>query len=172
MSTVGQVNKGGINPALGLTASTVYHSGDAAPPTATTGTDKTPVVTETYISRVFIPVNCTLTGISVLNGSAVAGNMTVALADSNGVVIAASASTAASGTAAYQQVPFAATIAVKGPAEYFILVQNNNTSNRFRAHALGNFKAGKLTGQTYGTLPNFTPPTGFTADLGPIADVY
>ena len=37
---------------------------------------------------------------------------------------------------------------------------------------VGNFKAGKLTAQTYGTLPAFTPPTSFTASLGPIASTY
>lgn len=172
MATSGQVNKGGIAPALGLLAPTVFATGGAAATSATMGTDTTPVVTETYVARVFVPLNTTLTGISVLNGSAVAGNVTVALADSSGTVVAASATTAASGTAAFQKVPFAAAYAAKGPGEYFVLLQCNNTSNRFRSHAVGNFKAGKLTAQTYGTLPAFTPPTAFTADLGPVADVY
>lgn len=172
MATTGQVNKGGIAPALGLSAPTVWHTGEMAPPTATTGTDTTPVVTETYVARVFIPLNATLTGIAILNGSLVAGNVTVALADSSGNVVASSASTAASGAAAYQKVPFSAAYTAKGPGEYFILLQSNNTGYRFRSHAVGVFKAGKLTAQTYGTLPAFTPPTAFTADLGPIADTY
>lgn len=167
-----RVTQFGIDPALGLSAPSVYHTGDLAVSAAATGTDTTPVVTETYVARVFIPVNSTITGIAVLNGSAVAGNITVALADSNGSVLANSASTAASGTAAYQQVAFTAPIKVKGPGEYFVLLQCNNTGYRFRSHAVGNFKAGKLTSQTYGTLPAFTPPTGFTASLGPIADTY
>lgn len=162
----------GISAVIGRSVPTSFATGQAPPPTATTGTDTTPVTTETYVSSVFIPANTTLTGIAVLNGSAVAGNITVALADSNGTVLANSASTAASGTAAYQAVAFTAPIQVKGPAEYFVLLQNSSTSNRFRSHALGRFKAGKLTGQTYGTLPAFTPPTGFTADLGPIASTY
>jgi hypothetical protein len=167
-----QVNNGGINPALGFDGSTVWHTGGAAAVTATQGTDTTPVVTETYVCRVFIPHNCALTGVSLLNGSAVSGNITVGLADSKGNMLASSASTAQSGTAAYQKVPFSAQINVKGPAEYFMVLQVDNTTARFRSHTLGNFKAGKLTGQTYGTLPNFTPPTGFTASLGPIADTY
>jgi hypothetical protein len=167
-----RVTARGIDSASGLTAPTVFHSGQAPPVAATSGTDTTPVVTETYVSSVFVACNTDLTGIAVLNGSAVAGNMTVALADSTGGVIANSASTAASGTAAYQQVPFTAPIKVKGPGLYYILVQNNNTSNRFRSHPIGNFRAGKLTSQVYGTLPPFTPPTGFTADLGPIASTY
>jgi len=172
MATVGQVNKGGINAALGYTAPASYATGDAPAVTATQGTDTTPVVTETYLARVFIPCNVTITGLSVLNGSAVAGNITMALADSNGVVVASTASTAQSGTAAYQQVALSTPYAAKGPAEYFILLQCNNTGARFRSHLLGNFKAGKLTGQVYGTLPAFTVPTGFTASLGPVASTY
>lgn len=162
----------GIDAAAGLNAPTSFATGELTAPTTTTGTDTTPVVTETYVARVFIPCNTTITGLSVLNGSAVAGNITLALADSNGSVIANTASTAASGTAAYQQVALTSPLIVKGPGEYFILLQSNNTSYRFRSHTLGNFKAGKLTSQTYGTLPAFTPPTGFTTALGPIASTY
>jgi hypothetical protein len=167
-----QVNSGGINAALGLKASSVWHSGGAAAVTTTQGTDTTPVVTETYVARLFIPVNCTLTGLSLLNGSVASGNITMALADSAGNIVAQTASTAQSGTAAYQQVPFTATKSVKGPAEYFALLQVDNTTARFRSHTLGNFKAGKLTGTVYGTITNITPPTGFTASLGPICDSY
>lgn len=167
-----RVTKFGIDPAQGLNAPVAWSTGEATATSTTMGTDTTPVVTETYVARVFIPLNTTLTGLSVLNGSAVAGNITMALADSNGTVIANTASTAASGTAAYQQVAFTSPLTVKGPGEYFILLQSNNTSYRFRTHTLGNFKAGKLTAQTYGTLPSFTPPTGFTTALGPIASTY
>jgi len=162
----------GIDPAVGLNAPVSWPTGEAPATSTTMGTDTTPVVTESYVARVFIPLNTTITGLSVLNGSAVAGNITMALADSNGTIVANTASTAASGTAAYQQVALTAPVTVKGPGEYFILLQSNNTSYRFRSHTLGNFKAGKLTAQTYGTLPVFTPPTGFTASLGPIASTY
>ena len=172
MATAGQVSKGGISAALGLNAPKCFHTGDVGASSTTMGTDTTPVVTETYIARVYIPLNTTLTGISVLNGSAAAGNIQVGLADGSGNVLATSASTAQSGTAAFQQVPFSAPITVKGPGEYLVMLQCNNTSARFRSHTLGNFIAGKLTGQTYGTMVTFTPPTGFTANLGPVADTY
>jgi hypothetical protein len=162
----------GIDPALGLTATSVHHSGGIGANSTTMGTDTTPVVTETYVCAVAVPTNSILTGVAVLNGSAVAGNITVALADSTGTILASSASTAASGTAAFQQVPFSSQVKVKGPGKYFILLQSNNTSYRYRSHTLGNFEAGKLTAQTYGTLPSFTPPTTFTASLGPVADTY
>lgn len=168
---------GATSPVGGVaanSASTVWHSGAVGATSATMGTDTTPVATETYIVEVFVPVNSTLTGVSVLNGSAVAGNMQISLATSAGVPIAAAltASTAASGTAAFQQVPFAAPYAAVGPAKYFILLQNNNTSNRYRSHAVGNFGASKKTGETYGTFTTVTAPTTFTTGLGPVADVY
>lgn len=171
MATAGQVNKGGIAPAMPFAGPTVFHSGAVGPSTTTTGTDTTPAVTETYVCEVHVPLNAQLTGVSLLNGSAAAGNVTVILYDSNGVPIAQSATTAQSGTAAYQKIPFATAYNAKGPAKYFIGVQFDSTSARFRSHILGNFIAGKKTGETYGTATAITTST-FTTNLGPIADVY
>lgn len=164
---------GGVAVSSG-TAPKVFHSGGIGAATATQGTDTTPAVTETYIVEIFVPHNTTLTGVSVLNGSAVAGNMQISLANSAGVPIAAAqtASTAASGTAAYQQVPFVTPYAAVGPAKYFILLQNNNTGNRFRSHITGNFGASKKTGEVYGTFTTVTAPTTFTTALGPVCDTY
>lgn len=162
----------GISPALPtLTGASVFHSGRAAPFTTTSGTDTTPVVTETYIVEVFVDHNVTLTGVKLLNGSAAAGNITAHLYDANGKPMAKSASTAQSGTAAYQAFAFSSAITVPGPARYFVGIQCNNTSARFRSHPLGNFIAGKKTGETYGTATAITTST-FTADLGPICDLY
>lgn len=172
MATTGQVNKGGIGAAMPYAGPTVFHTGDAAPMTTTTGTDTTPVITEEYVARVFVPMNAKLTGISLLNGSAVSGNVTVILYDSNGGIVANSASTAQSGTAAYQQIPFASAYNAKGPANYFVGLQVDNTTARFRSHILGNFGASKKTAQTYGTLTALTPPTTFTTGVGPVADTY
>lgn len=163
---------GGIAAAAGSAVPTVFHSGNAAPDTTTTGTDTTPVVTETYIVEVFVPLNCSLTGISLLNGSAVAGNIQLALANSAGVIVAQTASTAAAGTGGYQKVPFTAPYAALGPAKYFILLQNNNVANRYRSHVLGNFGASKKTAEVYGTFTTITPPVTFTTGQGPIADTY
>lgn len=170
---------GAITPTGGLAAGGGFavsprlcHTGNVVPMAATPGTDTTPVTTETYIAEVFVPANCTLTGVSIYNGSAVAGNMKVGLANSSGVVVASSASTAVSGTEAYQRVPFSATYAAKGPATYYVLLQNNNTSNRFRSHLKGDFGASKKTGETFGTFTTITVPTTFTASLAPIASLY
>lgn len=167
-----RVTQRGIDAALPFAGTTVFHSGQAAPPTTTTGTDTTPVITEEYVAEVFVPMNALLTGVSVLNGSAVSGNYTVILYDSNGGIVANSASTAQSGTAAYQKVPFASTYLAKGPAKYFIGIQIDNTTARIRTHILGNFGASKKTSQTYGTLTALTVHTTFTTGVGPIADTY
>ncbi len=172
MATALQVNKGGLNPAMPYTGPTVFHTGDAAPSTTTTGTDTTPAVTEEFVAQVFVPINCQATGIAILNGSAVAGNVQLALYDSAGNLVATTASTAQAGTAAYQQVPFSAVQSLKGPAKYFIGLQCNNVGARFRTHILGNFPATKKTGQTYGTFTALTVPTTFTTAQGPIADLY
>lgn len=162
----------GISPCLPtLLGSTVFHSGRTAPSTTTTGTDTTPATTETYIVEVFVDHNVKLSGVKLLNGSAVAGNVTAHLYDANGKPMAKSASTAQSGTAAYQTFAFSSQIDVPGPARYFVGIQCNNTGARFRSHAVGNFIAGKKTGETYGTATAITTST-FTADLGPICDLY
>jgi len=169
MATTTQLNKGGIR---GRGAVTVFHTGETSPPTTTTGTDTTPVVTETYFARVFLPINTTITGIALLNGSAAAGNVTAILYDENGVPLAQSASTAQSGTAAYQDIPLATPYEAVGPGRYFVGFQFNNTSARFRTHILGRFATGKQTGQTYGAATALTVPTTFTTAVGPIASTY
>ena len=151
---------------------TVFHSGEAPPPTATTGTDTTPVVTETYFSRVFLPANARITGLALLNGSAVAGNITGYLYDADGAVVASTASTAQSGTAGYQSVALSAPVDAIGPAVYFVGWQFNNTSARFRTHTLGVFTTQKTTGGTYGTAPAMTPAGSFTTGVGPICSTY
>lgn len=169
MATSTQLNRGGIT---GRGNHRAIATGDVGIATTTQGTDTTPVVTETYIARVFVPINATLTGVAILNGSAVAGNVTVGLADNTGTVIAQSASTAQAGTATLQSIPFASAVQVLGPGTYFVMVQFDSTSARFRSHALGVFPTTKQTSQTYGTLTSFTPPTTFTATVGPVASTY
>lgn len=161
------------------TMPTVFHSGGLQPTAAaaaTSGaTNASVVTTETYVCEVFVPVNTTLTGISVLNGTAVAGNLNVGLANSSGSVVAKSATTtAASGTTAYQQVPFTTPYSAVGPAKYFILLQGSNTSGRYIAHTIGNFGATKVTSETYGTFLTTAAysTTTFTTAIAPVADTY
>lgn len=169
MATASQVLKGGITSKGDIT---VFHTGGIGANSTTMGTDTTPVVTETYICRLFVEVNGFLTGAALLNGSAVAGNVTAILYDRNGAPMGQSASTAQSGTAAFQAFDFAAPIRVVGPGLHFVGFQFDSTSARFRTHALGRFTAFKKTGETYGTATAITSPNSFTANLGPVASTY
>lgn len=169
---------GGIVQASNFAVVPMAHSGGIGATSATMGTDTAPSITETYVVMVYVPVNGSFTGISILNGSAIAGNLTIAMANSGGQLITSvpstvSASTAASGTAAFQAIPFVGPHALVGPAYYFILLQCDSTSYRFRTHVVGAFPAGKLTGTTYGSMPsNFAVPSTFTANLGPVCSLY
>lgn len=166
---------GGVAAAGGFSASPrSIHTGDQPAVATTDGTNATPSTTETYVSEVFVPCNMTITGIALFNGSDVTGNVTVGLADSTGAPIAAakSASTAGSGTDAYQRIPFATPYAAKGPAIYFIQVQYNSATARYNTHTLGNHGVLVQTAQSYGTFASFTPPTTFVTAVGNIASLY
>jgi hypothetical protein len=156
-----------VNPRLVMT-------GNYKPTAITDGTEKTAVTTETYIAQLFVPCHMTVTGIAIINATAVAGNITVGLYSNLGVPITAakSPSTAAAGTAAYQRVPFAAPYVAVGPGTHYVALQCDNGGMKFRAHAVGDFGATKQTGQVYGTFTAVTVPTTFTADVGPIASLY
>lgn len=165
---------GGIAAGGGFSASPrLCHTGFEPAIASTSGTDSTPAATEVYIAELFVPCNMTLTGLAVFNGSVASGNMKVGLADSTGAVVATSASTAMSGTDAYQRVAFTSTYAAKGPATYYALQFLDNATARINTHTVGNFGASKQTGQTYATgFTTITPPTTFTTALGPIASLY
>lgn len=149
------------------------HSGGEPAIATTSGTDATPVATEVYIAEVFIPGNVTITGVANFNGSVASGNIKVGLADSTGAIVATSASTAMSGTDAYQRVPFTTAYEAKGPGTFYILLFVDNNTARVNCHTVGNFGASKQTGQVYATgFTAITPPTTFTTALAPIASLY
>lgn len=150
----------------------VCHTGGIPATQTTDGNDTTPSTTETYIAEVFVPCQMTVTGIAFLNGSAVAGNIKGILYNKDGTVVASSASTAASGTDAYQKLALSTAYLAEGPATYYVGLQCSSTSQRFNSHILGVFGASKKTGETYGTATNITPPTTFTTAQGPIASLY
>lgn len=149
------------------------HTGQHAAYVSTDGNNSTPVITETYVSEIIVPAACVITGIALFNGSDVTGNVTVGLATAAGVPIAAakSASTAGSGTDAYQLVPFAAAYTA-APGTYFIQVQYSSGTARYNCHTLGTHVTQTQTGQTYGTLTSFTPGTTFTTNIGNICGLY
>jgi hypothetical protein len=152
------VATGGVPPALNATSS--YSA-------------QTPVITEVYLAEAYVPAPCSATGVANLNSATISGNVKVGLYNAAGVLIATSATTAQSGTSAFQLVPFTAVITVN-PGTYYIATFYDNTTTRPQAWTTGAFGAGKLTGQTYATgFPaNATMPTTFTTALGGAATLY
>lgn len=169
----------GIAAAGGFTASPrLCHTGGVPAQISTEGTNLSVVATELYVCEVFIPANCTVTGMSVLWGDATEGNAKVMLFTSAGARVAISASTDVSAFTADSygtRIPFAAPYAAVGPATYYIGVIGDSSSNRINTHILGNFGASKVTSLVYATEAGYasiTPPTTFTTGLGPIASLY
>lgn len=151
------------------------HTGGNPPSVSTDMTDYTVVVTETIRAELFVPASVSSTGIALFNGSAVAGNVTAYLIDSTGAQIpnVKTASTALSGTDAYQRIPWSGgPYTIVGPATYWIAVQGNNTGGKINTHTIGNFGADKQTGQVYGTLVAAAAPTTFATAVGPVASLY
>jgi len=147
------------------------HTGGVPVKASTDGTNATPVITETYIAEVYVPAQAKVTGFANFNGSVASGNLKAILYNLSGVVVAQSASTAMSGTDAFQRIPFTAPVVIP-PGRYYVGIQVDNTTARINTHPIGNFGASKKTGEVYGTATTITPPTTFTADLGPMGDLY
>lgn len=168
---------GGVAAAGGFTAKPAgIHTLGTMATVSTYGTDASNTNTEAYVSAVLVPCNVSVTGISVFNGSAVAGNIKAYLFASDGTtVIGSTASTAQTGTDAYQRIALTGgPIAVKGPATYYIAVTGDTTgaTQKINMHTLGEGPAWKETGLTYGTLTTITPVTTFTTAVGPVASIY
>ncbi len=143
------------------------------------GTSTTPSTTGELTASIFVPQTMLATGITNLNGSAVdtGSKKIVILHDATGNLIATSAvaGTAATGSDAFQAIPFTATALITGPAYYFVGLQDDTAdANGVRTIATATFNnviASQLT-SVFGTVGSITVPTTFTADQGPIACIY
>lgn len=145
----------------------LLHTGGVPATSSTHGTDTAPVATETYFAAISVPYRTRVTGVRILNGSALAGSVRVAIHRGDGERVTNSGTIAPAGVNAYQDL--AVTEVVLLPGTYFIALQSDNAAHRFRSHAFGSFPTGKKTGETFGTHTKLTPPTTFTANVGPIA---
>lgn len=154
---------------------TRYHT---APITVgTIGTDTQASATVVYLSQLYIGRGATLTGIGANAGGTVGTNKFIyALFDKLGAVVAttALAGVTTSGANAFQDIDFTAPVTVS-PGVYWIGLYMNGTTDRFRSKSTImkiSGLAGSVSTQTFGTVAAITPPTTFTADLGPIAYTY
>ncbi len=180
----GSTGIAGAGTALATPTRTVsaklVHTGGTGLTATTDGTNLTDVVLGTvYLVEVFVPCNMTVTGVALYNGTAVAGNGKVMLyswVSTTATRLATSASTAMSGTTAYQRIPFAAPISVIGPCSYLVGCTFDTTTHDLRCHALGNFVAESVAGGTYGTDSTFATltvvGTAFNTSCGTIGGLY
>ena len=116
-----------------------------------------------------------VTGIAFLIGATGGTDkVIVELHDSTGALIATSALAGATvGTAGtYQQVAFTAPVTIPAGV-YFLALQLNGTTARFATYNAPTtmLLTGSATG-TFGTSAAITPPTTYTAGVGPIALLY
>jgi len=137
--------------------------------------DKTTVAGSRYYRSIVIGSQKTLTGISVLvGGTGGTDNWIAELHDSTGALVATSTlSGTTAGTAnTWQQIAFTATVTV-APGTYYVAVQSNGTTAKFAVldTPVSPLTTGSATG-TFGTSAAITPPTTYTANLGPMALPY
>jgi hypothetical protein len=145
------------------------------------GTSTTVVADKTYYADIFIPLaSVTLTGIGFLNGTtATTDKAIVSLYDSAGTLLANSLVTGGGTLIAtsnvFQQLAFTAAYITIKPGRYWIGYQQNGTTATPRTIATATWidvLTGSATGVNAVAAPTITPPTTFTADVGPVAYAY
>ncbi len=130
-----------------------------APVAATSGTSTQGIANQQWVTAVWIPANCTITGLAYLIG-------TTGGTDTSGTTV---------GTAAnIQSLAFTTPYAAIGPARYWAAVQTNGTAAYIRtvpaqtSVALG----GTVTNTVSVPAATITAPTGFVADTLPVISTY
>lgn len=141
------------------------------------GLDKTMVAGSRYIVSTQIGNVATVTGISVRIGTT-GGTDTwlVELHGPSGNLLATSTTSGiTAGTAStWQNFPFTAPYTITVPGQYYLVLQSVGTTAKFDSvNAVTNpgVVTGSATG-TFGTGASITPPTTYTANLGPRAQLY
>lgn len=137
--------------------------------------DKTPVSGTIQYTQVNAGRGATVTGVSILMGGAGGtDNVIVGLYNSAGVLVASSAlaGTLAGAASAWQQVPFTAQYKIVASI-YYVALQTNGTTAHPATYNAPAFPlaTGSQTG-AFGTMAAITPPTTYTANVGPIAQLY
>jgi hypothetical protein len=151
----------------------VAHTGAIGTSTATTAA-------ELYCVEIDMPFSKLITGLAPHVGATGGTDKWIAaLYDATGNLVANSttAGTTVGGTAyAFQALPFTSPYYVVGPAQYFGCVQSNGTTATLDLVTTGTgdllltYKS--ASAGTFGTLPSFTAPTGFTTLQGPWQYLY
>lgn len=139
--------------------------------------DKTMVAGTRYYSSINIGFPQVLTGIRAKVGTTGGtDNWIFELHGPTGTLLAttATAGTTAGTANTYQSIDFTATYNLTVPGTYFIAVQSDGTTAKLatlNAPSITGVYTGSATG-TFGTGASITPPTTYTANLGPLATIY
>lgn len=163
--------QGGLTSANGLAIQTVPIGSVAY---GSFGNATTTVAGTIYTSAIYISSDRTITNINILNGGTIGTDKgIVAIYNTGGTLLGTSAlaGTPTAGANAFQTYTLTTQIAVQGPGRYYISYQSNGATDNIRTVAASTFinvGAQSATG-AFATLPNLTPFTSFTANVGPIA---
>jgi hypothetical protein len=138
--------------------------------------DKTMVAGTRYYSSIVIGQPAVFTGIQALVGTTGGTDLwNFELHSPTGTTLATTLLTGTTaGTAStWQQIAFTATYTLTTPGTYFLVVQSNGTTAKLATlnSATNPTLTGSATG-TLGTAASITPPTTYTANLGPVAMLY
>jgi len=138
--------------------------------------DKTMVSGSRYYSSINVGFPATITGIQALVGTTGGTDLWIfELHSPTGVLLATSATagTTAGTASTWQRIAFTATYNLTVPGTYYIAVQSNGTTAKLAT--LNSDVNPTLTGSApgvFGTGASITPPTTYTANLGPMAMLY
>lgn len=143
------------------------------------GTSTTTTNTSMYCADIYLPANKLLTGLEILNGTAVGnGHRNAILYDASGTLLAQSGTTTTTASAStYQAYAFTSSFYAVGPAIYVGCSQAQNSSDSLNLVVTADGNAGLFTqiytGQTYATVPaTITAPTAYTTAQGPYFAFY
>lgn len=136
--------------------------------------DKTMVAGTRYYSALVIGNPATITGMQALIGTTGGTDTWVfELHGPTGLLLAASAATTAGTASTWQRLPFTTAYTLTVPGTYWGVVQSNGTTAKLATlnSDVNPTFTGSATG-TQGTAASITPPTTYTANLGPMIMAY
>ncbi len=138
--------------------------------------DKTMVAGTRYYSSIVIGQPAVFTGIQALVGTTGGTDLwNFELHSPTGATLATTllTGTTAGTLSTWQQIAFTATYTLTVPGTYWLVVQSNGTTAKLATlnSATNPTLTGSATG-TLGTAASITPPTTYTANLGPVAMLY
>ncbi len=162
---------------ISVLPTTPLWTGNVGVALATAGNDTACSDGDIYWAPVYLTANSlTVTGISYLIGSV--GGTTKAIAGlytSAGVLLASStlAGTTVGTAANFQALAFIAPVTLTAAGVYYVALQFNGTTAKFRTHTAPGLKfiVGTVAG-TFGTMAAITPGTTYAINTGPLAVTY